>query len=140
MTTKKKKNQKSSKTKRRNETVAENKPQTSQQTIISVWALITALTACLIGACLALYASYQTIQIHWHGLENPSGCSVNAWINCDAAQSSSYAFLMGIPIAWWGFMYYLWVGLLLLWAKIRKGQGELARRMAIIASLLALVF
>ena len=104
------------------------------------WALWTMLAASLSGSGLALYASYHSIQVRWHGLENPSACTVNAWINCDAVQASSHAFLLGIPVGWWGLLYYLWIGILILWSVFRKQSGQMAIAVAFMSSLLALAF
>ena len=73
---------------------------------IKTWALWIVLGCSLVGMSLAWYATSQTIAIEQVGLGDPSGCSINEWINCDAAHASSYANLFGIPVAWWGFLFY----------------------------------
>ncbi|MFQ5648677.1 MAG: vitamin K epoxide reductase family protein [bacterium] len=93
----------------------------------------------LAGAALALYASYQTIYIRWRGLVDPSACSVNAWINCDAVLASSYAFFRGLPVAWWGLLYYVLILGIGLWAIFRRTDRTVLA-FGGLATLLALVF
>lgn len=72
------------------------------------WPLWAGLVMAAIGGALALYATNTTFMIAKEGLMESSACSINAWINCDAAHGSSYAMLFGIPVAWWGFLFYAW--------------------------------
>ncbi|QXD15100.1 thioredoxin domain-containing protein [Rhodocaloribacter litoris] len=68
------------------------------------------------GGALALYATGLTFEIARQGVIDPSGCSLNDFINCDVAHASSYAFFLGVPVAWWGFLFYLWTALAALYA------------------------
>jgi len=79
-----------------------------------------------IGLALSSYATQLTFKIATLGLVEASGCSVNDFINCDLAHSSSYADLMGIPVAWWGFLFYAFAGLSALWGTLatdRRGAA-----------------
>ncbi len=80
------------------------------------WALWGVVVCSVIGGALSLYATQIGFEIAQNGLSNASGCSINDWINCDAAQASSYANLFGIPVAWWGFLFYLFAALAALYA------------------------
>ena len=64
-----------------------------------------------IGAALAFYATQLTFTIETQGIVEASGCSLNDWVNCDLANSSSYAKMFGIPVAWFGFLFYAFAGL-----------------------------
>jgi protein-disulfide isomerase/uncharacterized membrane protein len=79
-----------------------------------------------IGLLLSSYATQLTFRIATLGLVEASGCSINDFVNCDLAHSSSYASLLGIPVAWWGFLFYAFAGLSALWgtmAKDRRGAA-----------------
>ncbi len=67
-----------------------------------------ALALAVLGGGLALYATDLTFEIARQGVVDPSGCSLNDFINCDVAHASSYAYFLGVPVAWWGFLFYLW--------------------------------
>ncbi len=87
-------------------------------------ALWAALVFALIGAGLALYSTNMTFQIATQGVVEASGCSLNDLVNCDVAAASSYANLFGIPVAWWGFLFYAFAALgALLGATGSKGSG-----------------
>lgn len=86
------------------------------------WSGMALVPASLVGCGLALYAAYQTILLRWQGLVNPSACSVNDWINCDAVLASSHAFLLNIPVAWWGALYYLCVLALAIWLIVKPSK------------------
>ena len=38
-----------------------------------------------------------------------SFCSINSYIDCDGVAKSSYSQFAGIPLAWWGIFFYLFV-------------------------------
>lgn len=59
-----------------------------------------------LGLILALYATNLTFQIEGQGVTTSSGCSFNDFVNCDIANASSYARMFGVPVAWWGFLFY----------------------------------
>ncbi|PIQ63943.1 MAG: hypothetical protein COV99_00110 [Bacteroidetes bacterium CG12_big_fil_rev_8_21_14_0_65_60_17] len=87
-------------------------------------ALWAALVFALLGAGLALYSTNMTFQIATQGVVEASGCSLNDLVNCDVAAASSYANLFGIPVAWWGFLFYVFAALgALLGATGSKGSG-----------------
>jgi len=74
-------------------------------------ALWVATGFAVLGAALAFYATSLTFTIESQGLVEASGCSLNDFVNCDIANASSYAKLFGVPVAWWGFLFYAFAGL-----------------------------
>lgn len=105
----------------------------------ALWVLVV---GCIIGGALAMYATNLTFEIERNGIENPSSCSINSWINCDAAHASSYANLLGVPVAWWGFLFYLVAGLAGLYAATgsNKSRGAAGVSVALILSIGAILF
>ena len=82
----------------------------TNQPDLSKNALWAAAIFAALGAALAFYATNLTFSIESQGLVEASGCSLNDWINCDIANASSYAKMFGIPVAWWGFLFYAFSG------------------------------
>ena len=74
-------------------------------------ALWAAVVFAGIGAALAFYAAQLTYTIEAQGIVEASGCSLNDWVNCDVANSSSYAKMFGVPVAWLGLLFYIFAGL-----------------------------
>jgi len=83
----------------------------TSQTGYNRTALWAAVAFAAIGAALAFYATTLTFNIESQGLVEASGCSLNDFINCDVANASSYAKMFGVPVAWWGFLFYAFAGL-----------------------------
>jgi len=79
-------------------------------------ALWAAVVFAGIGAALAWYATTLTFTIESQGIVEASGCSLNDWVNCDVANASSYAKMFGVPVAWFGFLFYAFSGLSALFA------------------------
>lgn len=104
------------------------------------WPLWALLLFSVVGIVVAVYAAYQTMFLRWIGLTDPSGCSINAWINCDAVLASSHAFLAGVPVAWWGAFFYLWLVLVSLWALVKKRRSETALVIGFISSVFGVLF
>src|SRR3989338_4764580 len=81
-----------------------------------IWGiLILSLAGIVLGGISAKHA----LDIEKFGLLEPSFCTLSTFINCDVVQSSSYSQLLGVPIGWWGLLYYLWNGVMaasLFWA------------------------
>ncbi len=86
-------------------------------------ALWGGVAAAVVGGGLSLYATILTYEIARQGIVDPSGCSLNDWINCDVAHASSYAMFLGVPVAWWGFLFYLWTALATFYA-VRTSNRE----------------
>ena len=71
---------------------------------VYLWAT---LLFCILGGALSYYSTNLTYQLALTGLVDPSGCSVNEWVSCDAVLATRFAKMFGIPVAWFGFLYYL---------------------------------
>lgn len=96
----------------------------SKVTGLRRWALWAVLVCCIAGGGLALYATNLTLNIAKYGLGNTAGCSFNNWISCDTALASSYATVLGIPSAWWGFLFYLGTALTVIFAALGKNKDR----------------
>lgn len=82
--------------------------------------LFAALFFTLTGAGLALYATNLTFKLTVSGLTDPSGCSFNDWLTCDTVLSTASAKMFGVPVAWWGFLFYLWSFFVIIFAIINS--------------------
>ena len=88
------------------------------------WALWTVLVLCVAGATLALYSTTLTFRVQKSGLEDPGACTINDWFSCDVVHATTFARFLGIPVAWWGFLFYLWTGIMVLIAAVRKSSEQ----------------
>ncbi|MBO6577082.1 MAG: thioredoxin domain-containing protein [Rhodothermales bacterium] len=88
-----------------------------------LWA---AVILAAVGLALAAYSTQLSFKIKTAGIVEASGCSINDFVNCDLAHSSSYGELMGIPVAWWGFLFYAFAGLSALWGTMAKDRRNAA--------------
>ncbi|MBT3450134.1 MAG: thioredoxin domain-containing protein [Bacteroidetes Order II. Incertae sedis bacterium] len=98
----------------------------TNQPDLSKNALWAAAIFAALGAALAFYATNLTFSIESQGLVEASGCSLNDWINCDIANASSYAKMFGIPVAWWGFLFYAFSGLAALYGATIENRSSTA--------------
>jgi protein-disulfide isomerase/uncharacterized membrane protein len=83
----------------------------TNQPTLNRTALWAAAGFAVLGAALAFYATNLTFNIESQGLVEASGCSLNDFVNCDVANASSYAKMFGVPVAWFGFLFYAFAGL-----------------------------
>ena len=72
--------------------------------------MIGVILAALFGAALSIASTTQHFRIQKEGLEKASFCAISKTINCDIVNASSYSEFLGVPIAWWGLIYYLIIG------------------------------
>jgi protein-disulfide isomerase/uncharacterized membrane protein len=61
---------------------------------------------CGVATVLAVMSTTQHFRIAKFGLEFASFCAISDTINCDIVNASSYSEFLGVPIAWWGTVYY----------------------------------
>jgi protein-disulfide isomerase/uncharacterized membrane protein len=94
----------------------------------------------LVGALLSVYATILTIEVRNYDADVQSICSINALFDCNYVAASEAALLFGIPVAWWAFTYYLWIGSLVIWTFISSANQRPIMAMALIISTLALTF
>ena len=76
---------------------------------IRKWALWIAVFAAILGMVLSGLSTQRHIRIQREGLVQESYCAISDKINCDAVSMSSYSEIFGIPISWLGFLFYLCV-------------------------------
>lgn len=69
--------------------------------------LIAAAIVALFGAAVAAVSTQQHFRLQREGFENGSYCAISDKINCDVVNASSYSEFLTIPVAWWGFAFYL---------------------------------
>ena len=98
----------------------------AEQPAFNNTALWVAVAFGVLGLALAAYATNLTFKIQTAGIIEASGCSINDFVNCDLAHSSSYANMLGIPVAWWGFLFYAFAGLAALWGTMAKDRRSAA--------------
>ncbi len=89
----------------------------------------------ILGGALSYYSTNLTYQLALTGLVDPSGCSVNEWISCDAVLATRFAKMFGIPVAWFGFLYYLTIAF---FAILSVASKDIKRSTASIAIALGL--
>ena len=95
----------------------------------------------LIGALLSLYATYLTFKLTVAGIVEPSECSFSDMFTCDTVLSTGYAKMFGVPVAWFGFMYFLWVFFVAIFAffNSKKQSGSAALDIIFFVTLLSVV-
>lgn len=71
--------------------------------------MVIAFFASIIGAIVGLISTFQHFRIMKSGFAEKSYCAVSDFINCDIVNASSYSEFLGVPIAWWGFIFYVLV-------------------------------
>lgn len=98
------------------------------------------LFASLLGALFSVYSTILTVEIQKSNADIQSICSINALFDCNYVAASEAALLFGIPVAWWAFTYYLWIGSVVIWTFISSANQRPNMVMALIISMLAVVF
>ena len=127
-------------------TITKQKPKRKSIVESNVGALLSPLlfrcliSVCFVGMALSFYATEHTIQLQLQGLENPGACTVSEFINCDAAQASGHALLNGIPIAWWGFLFYFCLVTTFGWMRLKLQFTPTFTLFSAALSLAAVVF
>lgn len=101
--------------------------------------LWSSVVLCGLGLCLALISLYPNKVTQW-GLAAESFCNINAFINCDLVQASSYSKLFGVPVAAVGLLFYLWVGALVALALLTGEEGRSHLPWVWLGSLFALLY
>ena len=81
------------------------------------WLAVFLLSITGIAAC--LYSAHG----HYKNYTDPlysSFCAISQAINCDTVAQSPWSIILGIPVAWWGLLFYLSFLVLLLTANYRS--------------------
>jgi protein-disulfide isomerase/uncharacterized membrane protein len=79
--------------------------------ILRYW--LAALFFATAGLLIALYSAHSHYQNYTDPLYS-SFCAISKAINCDTVAQSPWSILFGIPVAWWGVLFYLFFLLILL--------------------------
>ncbi|MFH0798728.1 MAG: vitamin K epoxide reductase family protein [Pseudomonadota bacterium] len=104
------------------------------------WALAAAAAAALLGIAVSAVSISQHMRIDRKGLEEASFCAISSKINCDIVNASSYSEALGVPVAAWGFTFYLLVGGMALFSFFSKGDRRATVAMAWFMSLAAFLY
>ena len=117
-------------------------PEIPETKLLRKGLLYAALFFALAGAGLAIYATNLTFKLTVSGLIDPSGCSFNDWITCDTVLSTSLAKMFGVPVAWWGFLYYLWAFFTIIFAAIYSAKpfGKACAEAVLFISVISVLF
>lgn len=79
-----------------------------------------AILLALFGAAVSCLSLAEYFHIQRSGLEEPSFCAINEFINCDTVNASSYASMFGVPTAAWGLMFHIAMLAFLLFVRFSK--------------------
>ncbi len=107
------------------------------------------LALALLGAAVNVYLGIQHWQVH-NVPGHVSFCNISSAVNCDAVALSAYSWLLGMPVSYWGLVYYLLLCALATWgssgrqraypwlvAAVAVGPGlGFSARMALVSHLL----
>lgn len=88
------------------------------------WSLRLILIASLVGVVGASIATHQYLEIQQIGFEAKSFCTINTFLDCDTAYASSHAEFLGIPLSWFGILFYLFSAGLALFLLLRQKEME----------------
>jgi uncharacterized membrane protein len=83
---------------------------------------ITSLLLAIAGSAVSLYSAHS----HYKNYTDPlysSFCALSQTINCDTVAQSHWSIFFEIPVAWWGFLFYLFFLLLLLTENYKSVQA-----------------
>lgn len=83
-----------------------------------------------VGGALGIYATGLAIEVASGELVEPTGCSVNEWISCEAVHVSSFATMFDLPVAWWGVLFYAWIVFAALFSAFSKAQERVRATLA----------
>lgn len=103
------------------------------------WSLWLLIATALAGIGLALFATWQTLQLQGYELEVPPACGTIGVADCSVVQASSHAMELGVPVAWWGLLFYVWIGVTAAVGLARGGLGPVALSTAFMFTTAALL-
>ncbi len=84
---------------------------TKHPTIIHRYWLL-ALSFTIAGLLISFYSAYTHYQNYTDPLYS-SFCAISKSINCDTVAQSPWSIMLGLPVAWWGILFYLFFLLIL---------------------------
>ena len=83
----------------------------------------TILSIGLIGLLVSTYLSYSHYRVYTD-IGYKSFCAISKAINCDTVSQSTYAIFLGLPVAVWGIVGYLFFLLFLVFAKTKDAGNR----------------
>src|SRR5664279_347237 len=83
------------------------------------WPWWLSMVLCAVGLTLSILLERIHIKIHSDPAFH-SFCSVDRTVNCDIVARSSYAVLLGVPVAVWGILGYVVAGFVAIWGARRR--------------------
>jgi len=75
---------------------------------------IAFLVVCTVGACLAVDLVRLHVKVNTD-LDYHSYCAISARVNCDTVAESKFSVQWGLPVAVWGLLAYLLMGVMVVW-------------------------
>ena len=81
------------------------------------------LAAALVGAAAAAVATWESVAVHRTGATTLLVCPDVGWGGCSAVLASSRSYLWGVPIAWWGLLFYAWVAGCAIHALVKRDDS-----------------
>ncbi len=94
----------------------------------------------LIGLGISLYLSLHYFKILTHGFQGPSFCSLGDRFDCDIVNMSSYSKLGPFPVAGLGLVYFLYLSLASIYARIAQESAKATLALPLLFSIPALGF
>jgi uncharacterized membrane protein len=83
----------------------------------------TVLSIGLIGLLVSIYLSYSHYRLYTD-IGYKSFCAISKAINCDTVSQSTYAIFLGLPVAVWGIIGYIFFLLFLIFAKTKDAGSK----------------
>ncbi len=77
---------------------------------------------CCTGIILAALSTHQHLRLVRLGFEQESFCAISETVNCDLVNASTYSEVFGVPVAWWGAIYYGLLALMSFFASVSRKQ------------------
>lgn len=111
-------------------TRAKRKGKEKEKNVLLKWPLWIIVLCGFVGGALGIYATGLAIEVASGELVEPTGCSVNEWISCEAVHVSSFATMFDLPVAWWGVLFYAWIVFAALFSAFSKAQERVRATLA----------
>ena len=75
------------------------------------------------GLFLTVELAFVYYQANYNPYARPSFCAINDFADCDFVAQTSKAVFLGVPLAYWGMFFYIFVLVLLYFDKLQKIKG-----------------
>jgi uncharacterized membrane protein/predicted DsbA family dithiol-disulfide isomerase len=94
---------------------------TSRPQLYYGW-MLSLLAVSLLGLVASTYLSVLHWQVH-NVPGHVSFCAISDKLNCDTVAMSKYSVIAGLPIAYWGVLFYALIIILLIWGIVQHKQS-----------------